>query len=606
MNNRINNLNLARKWRSRNFDEIIGQEISVKILKNSIYLEKLFPVYLFAGQRGCGKTSTARVLGAAINCQNLKNFRENPTQYSIPCLECNSCKSMAAGNHPDFIEIDAASNTGVENVRQILESCSYMPILGTKKIYLIDEAHMLSKAAFNAFLKVLEEPPKTAMFILATTEIQKFPQTVLSRCFQVIFKSIDNNSLKSHLKEICSKENINIQDNSLDIIIQESQGSARDAINLLERIRFNEENITPKSILKVLGKVSEKELLDIFDFLIAQNSKNLLNYLISINFNTIDAQNLWDMLIQICRCLIWVKFETNNLPIYINNKEKLKELADKCSINRLNAILQLLWSQEDIFFKTHQKSIFLETVLLQICQQENLKNIKELINLCKSTNFALCNQESQTNYVEQATENNILNKIDIEQEVDQKIKNQEPDKVIELSHSHNNNNNNKPYNKTWQVFLDKISELNDPLLTTILNQAKLINFDEENKLINIALSSDSNFFKDKLEETKEQWSKIILENFDQKFTNLNFIQQINNNNKQEIKTDIKQEIKTDIKQENKQTNNITNKKFTNYINSNSNKFFEKKSNNYLKITNMQDWPKASLITKYFPGKIKKI
>ncbi|MFA5074756.1 MAG: DNA polymerase III subunit gamma/tau [Candidatus Babeliales bacterium] len=589
MNEQISNLNLARKWRSRNFDEIIGQEIPVKILKNSIYLEKLFPVYLFAGQRGCGKTSTARVLGAAINCQNLKKFQENPAQFSIPCLECHSCKSMASGNHPDFIEIDAASNTGVENVRQILESCSYMPILGTKKIYLIDEAHMLSKAAFNAFLKVLEEPPKTALFILATTEIQKFPSTVLSRCFQVIFKSINNNSLKQHLKEICSKENIDIEENALNIIIQESQGSARDAINLLERIRFNKENITADSVLKVLGKISEKELFDIFDFLIAQDSKNLLNYLISISFDTRDAQNLWDMLIQTCRSLIWVKFETANLPVYINNKEKLKEIANRCSINRLNAILQILWFQEDIFLRTHQKSIFLETVLLQICQQENLKDLKELIALC-STNLTAT---QQLNYTEQTAESNNFDKTNIEQ-IDQKIKTQEPEKIIEVKQTNYSNT-------SWQIFLDKISQLNDPLLTTILNQAKFLNFDTENKLINIALSNNSNFFKNKLEETKELWTKAILEVFNQKFTNMNFTQIIQDN-----KQDSKKEVKPEIKQENTQftniNNNITNKNFTkNSINNTSSN-----SKNYFKITNMQDWPKVSLITKYFPGKIKKI
>jgi len=165
------NLNLARKWRPKTFDDIVGQEISVRMLKNGLYLKKFFPVYLFAGQRGCGKTSTARVFASAINCQNLENFQNNPTSNKLPCLECESCKSMLQANHPDFIEIDAASHTGVENVRQILESCTYKPIFGQKKIYLIDEAHMLSKAAFNAFLKVLEEPPSSALFILATTEI---------------------------------------------------------------------------------------------------------------------------------------------------------------------------------------------------------------------------------------------------------------------------------------------------------------------------------------------------------------------------------------------------------------------------------------------------
>ena len=200
MNKTKNNLNLARKWRPENFDQIIGQDIPIRMLKNGLYLKKFFPVYLFAGQRGCGKTTSARVFGAAINCENLELFQKNPKENSLPCLKCNSCQSMLQANHPDFIEIDAASHTGVENVRNILEACSYMPIFGRKKIYLIDEAHMLSKAAFNAFLKILEEPPSSVLFILATTELQKFPQTVLSRCFQIAFKAVDNNSIKKRLK----------------------------------------------------------------------------------------------------------------------------------------------------------------------------------------------------------------------------------------------------------------------------------------------------------------------------------------------------------------------------------------------------------------------
>ncbi|MFH1644148.1 MAG: DNA polymerase III subunit gamma/tau [bacterium] len=198
MNTNNSNLNLARKWRPKTFNEIVGQNIPIKTLLNGLYLKKFFPVYLFAGQRGCGKTSSARIFAAAINCQNLKKFQEDPKE-KIPCLECESCQPMLKNNHPDFIEIDAASHTGVDNVRQILENSSYMPLAGNKKIYLIDEAHMLSKAAFNAFLKVLEEPPSTVLFILATTEIHKIPETVLSRCFQVIFRPINSDDLKKHL-----------------------------------------------------------------------------------------------------------------------------------------------------------------------------------------------------------------------------------------------------------------------------------------------------------------------------------------------------------------------------------------------------------------------
>ena len=180
-------LNLTRKWRAQYFDQIIGQDLSVKMLKNSLYRGHFFLFICFAGQRGTGKTSMARVFAAAINCQVLPLFQKDPKSNIMPCMQCASCLAMHAGKHPDFIEIDAASHTGVDNVRQIIDSAAFLPLMGQKKIYLIDEAHMLSKAAFNAFLKILEEPPMSALFILATTDPQKIIDTVRSRCFQVCF-----------------------------------------------------------------------------------------------------------------------------------------------------------------------------------------------------------------------------------------------------------------------------------------------------------------------------------------------------------------------------------------------------------------------------------
>lgn len=179
------NLNLTRKWRSKQFDQVVGQDLSVKILKNSLYKGYLFPVYLFSGQHGCGKTSVARIFASAINCELLSTFQKDPQSTKIPCLICASCKAMGGNNHPDFFEIDAASHTGVDNIRMIIDSSSLLPLMGKTKIYLIDEAHMLSKAAFNAFLKILEEPPASVVFILATTDIDKIIDTVKSRCFQL-------------------------------------------------------------------------------------------------------------------------------------------------------------------------------------------------------------------------------------------------------------------------------------------------------------------------------------------------------------------------------------------------------------------------------------
>jgi len=372
-----NDLNLARKLRPKNFEEIIGQDLSINTLKNSLFLKKLFPVYLFSGQRGCGKTSTARVFGAALNCKNLSNFQADAKAHIVPCLTCESCIAMLEGNHPDFVEMDAASHTGVDSVRQIIESSTYIPLIGAQKLYLIDEAHMLSRAAFNAFLKILEEPPHATTFILATTEIQKIPDTVRSRCFQILFNPVEQNKLVDHLKNICEQEKIEIEPDALKLLTQENDGSVRDTINTLEQVRFSGEKITCNLILKSLGKISETQMLALIEKIMEKNPKGLIEHLNSIQFESLSAKNMWATLAKALRSLLWIKYEVKGSN---NNREPYEKVAEKISINRLHALMQILWSQEQIFLKTLQKHLFLETTLVSMCNQVEIGNLLELVN----------------------------------------------------------------------------------------------------------------------------------------------------------------------------------------------------------------------------------
>jgi DNA polymerase III subunit gamma/tau len=604
MNQTQQNLNLARKWRPKTFDNIVGQEISVRMLKNSLYLNKLFPVYLFAGQRGCGKTSTARVFGAAVNCKNLEQFRQKPTKCSIPCLECESCKSMLQTNHPDFIEIDAASHTGVENVRQILESCTYMPLVGTKKIYLIDEAHMLSKAAFNAFLKILEEPPASALFILATTEIHKFPETVLSRCFQVVFKSIQNTDLKEHLKNICQNEEIKIEERVLDILIQETEGSARDAINLLERVRFSEQEVTVDSLLHVLGKISESELFNLFNTILEQDAQKLLATLCSENLQHVNPQTLWTMLVQLCRTLLWVKFDTPQLPIYFNDIQGLNNLAQKCSLNRLNAIMQLMWSQEELFLRTPNKQVFLETVLLQIAQQVNIANIQDLLKHSK-TNHSISEQKATNRFTSftpspHPTQIAKPQSITIPEQKPQEPQNQPKKQKENIAPP------TTQAQSSWQGFLAKITEIQDPFLLSIFTQAKFIKQDSEKKVVVISLSNNSTFFTDKIKDSENLWMAAFKQAFDG-YTGFNF--QVSKNPPPSPTKPSSIHTTTPDRQINRPTTppppprggyapTVRKQGF-----SSRGKNFENVE--YVNISNIEQWPKANLITKYFPGKIRK-
>jgi DNA polymerase III subunit gamma/tau len=239
---------LARRYRSGTFDEVVGQQHIAQTLKKAIETDRLAHAYLFCGTRGTGKTSMARILAKALNCQKAKG----PTDE--PCGKCDSCLSIARGDDIDVIEIDAASNTGVDNVREIIENSRYRPARSRFKVYIIDEVHMLSKSAFNALLKTLEEPPEHVKFILATTEPEKVLPTILSRCQRYDFRNISSREIAGHLKNISKQEKIDADDDALALVARAGNGSMRDALSLLDRLlSLGEKHLTAKMIEQMLG-----------------------------------------------------------------------------------------------------------------------------------------------------------------------------------------------------------------------------------------------------------------------------------------------------------------------------------------------------------------
>lgn len=368
-------LNLTRKWRSKNFQEVIGQSLAIRILQNSLYLKQFFPVYLFAGQRGCGKTSTARIFAAAVNCARLAEFQQDPRKVSIPCLTCPSCLAMSKSQHPDFIEIDAASHTGVDNVRNIIDASSFLPLLSSKKIYLIDEAHMLSKAAFNAFLKILEEPPMSVIFILATTDMQKILETVKSRCFQIFFDPVDTQVITDHLEKICSVENIPADATGLAVIAQEAGGSVRDAINLLEQVRFATKKISKESVLSILGHIDESALFELFEKIVSQDVHELLQFCSSLEKYELSIEYLWAQLTELVYDAILIQYHVSARR-FIDLPLDMKQSIEKISIAQLIRLFGILCSQEQNLARTTKKLRFLEMVLLQY-MQETVQDFKK-------------------------------------------------------------------------------------------------------------------------------------------------------------------------------------------------------------------------------------
>ncbi len=472
-------LNLARKWRSKKFEEIVGQELSIRMLKNSLYLQQYFPVYLFSGQRGCGKTTTARVFAAALNCEELPLFQKKPQQHIVPCLQCHSCKAMEEMRHPDFIEIDAASHTGVDHVRTLIDSAALLPLMGHKKIYLIDEAHMLSKAAFNALLKILEEPPVSVIFILATTDSQKIIDTVQSRCFQLFFRPVAMEILQERLREICLQESIAFEENGLSLIIKRTEGSVRDALNLLEQVRFSTKKVTHEAVLEVLGFIDDTALLALFESVVTASLPTLLHTIAELRWERYSASIIWTRLLELIRAAVWIKYEVAPLS-FVEHHATLKKLVALSTPAQLTALLHVMYEHELLFTKTTAKHDFIEMVLIQMCQRTPKSD---------SETGGMSSPSSQPPIMTPRTTASPATQEEQEDQEEDEEEDDAPDTLI----------------VQWKQFVDRVAALNDPLLHSIFTQGILKKHDGERKVVEVEFSKELSFFNDLLADTQHDW-----------------------------------------------------------------------------------------------------
>jgi DNA polymerase-3 subunit gamma/tau len=495
-------LNLARKWRSKSFDRIVGQDLLIRMLKNSLFLGQYFPVYLFAGQRGCGKTTTARVFAAAVNCERLADFRKQPKEFSIPCLECASCQAMAAGKHPDFIEIDAASHTGVDNIRQIIDAASLLPLMGQKKIYLIDEAHMLSKAAFNALLKILEEPPMSVLFILATTDPQKIIETVRSRCFQLFFKPIETVSLYNHLVHVCEQENIKFVEDGLYAIIRESEGSARDALNLLEQVRFSSSVVSKQNVLAVLGHVDDAHIIKLLEIVLSKSPHDFIQYLHDISFESVSAEFIWNRLIDVVRAALWAKYGVQ-VTQFSEHQSALKRLVNQCTGQQLNAILHALYEHESLFLKTKSKHACMEMILLQMLYKKNSNDDSGRSSLAQASVAA----------DEPEFEDDEFDEDEDEQEDDDDLEEEEVQQVSSFEQGVAQGATDTHGLPAWDLFAQAAAQYCDPLLGSVIRQGRFINYDAAAQTVEVVFAKDFLFFKDMLDESQATWLPMMQRSF---------------------------------------------------------------------------------------------
>ena len=362
-----------RKFRPTKFSEIVGQEHIKRTLKNQIISNRVGHAYLFNGGRGTGKTSTAKILARAVNCLNL--------QDGEPCNECEICKAAINGSLTDIIEMDAASNNSVEDIRSIREAVNFLPTKAKYRVYIIDEVHMLSTGAFNALLKTLEEPPEHVKFILATTEPQKLPATILSRCQRFEFKRIDDDDIIKGLKVVCSESKIDIEEDALRLIAILAEGGMRDALSILERCNQDrEEKITIDKIKELVGIPKITLIRELIEAIIDSNVEKAIEVTENILEVGNDINNLiWEMIKYVKDILLYKS--TGKMEIYNNEeKEDIKRISEKILKQELIDLICNLSEIENKVKLSTQKIIILQTGIIKLCNKVKTENNNNQIN----------------------------------------------------------------------------------------------------------------------------------------------------------------------------------------------------------------------------------
>ncbi len=367
---------LYQKYRPQRFDDLVGQVSIVKTLKQALITNRIAPAYLFSGPRGTGKTSSARILAKSLNC--LKSEKATIE----PCGMCNLCIEISKGAALDVIEIDAASNTGVDNIRELIEKAQFAPVQARWKVYVIDECHMLSSAAFNALLKTLEEPPLRTVFVLATTDPQKLLQTILSRCQRFDFRRIPSNLLINHLEMIAKEEKIEIDKESIKLIAERSEGGLRDAERLLDQLSLLDPPIKLLSIYELLGEIPENELINLAYSLATNDPTKLLKICRRLIDDGKEAINILQGLTSILRDLVIIKALPNGSRLCNISDESLKTLRTIVEDLSMDSILNwqhfLKGSESQIRFSL-QPRLWLEVILLGLLSVNNEKIQSDII-----------------------------------------------------------------------------------------------------------------------------------------------------------------------------------------------------------------------------------
>ncbi|QXE19358.1 DNA polymerase III subunit gamma/tau [Clostridium sp. 001] len=494
---------LYREWRPKTFSDVVGQDHITVTLKNQILNHRIAHAYLFSGTRGTGKTSTAKILAKAVNCLNL--------QDGEPCNECEMCKKINAGISIDVIEMDAASKRRLEDIKDVIENVKYPPQEGKYKVYIMDEVHMLTQEAVNAFLKTLEEPPLNVIFILATTDPQKLPVTILSRCQKFDFRRIKSSEIFNRLRCIVSEQGIFADDRSLNLIARICDGAMRDALSILDQaISMGNGKVEYDDVVNMLGLVTNENLLKLTDSIIEKNVESSMRVIDDIVLSGKDIFNFIKDLIIHLRNLLMVKVSNNPEDVLDMSEENinlLKDQAQKIRVEEIMRDIRILQDAQEQSKWTKQSRIYLELSAIKMCKIEYdtskeviLARLNRLEEALRQGKIKISNEKINSKVEKETVPKKIEDTHRESSTEEHKTKNSSSNDEVQIANKENiySKITLDIVKKSWKDILESLKSKHQMVLFAALTTGKVVTC--EKGIITIEYGKEYAFHKQRLEK----------------------------------------------------------------------------------------------------------
>lgn len=515
---------LYREWRPRTFYDVVGQEHITTTLKNQILNNRIAHAYLFCGTRGTGKTSTAKVFAKALNCLNLKDGE--------PCNECEMCTKINEGLAIDVTELDAASNNGVDKIRDIIDDVKYPPQEARYKVYIMDEVHMLSAGAVNAFLKTLEEPPNNVIFILATTDPQKLPITILSRCQRFDFKRINNSDITARLRKIVNDQNVLADERSLNLIARVSDGAMRDSLSILDQaISMGNGNVDYNTVVGMLGLVTNDHLFNLVNAVIQKSVEKSIEIIEDVIYSGKDIYLFIKDLIAHYRNLLMVKVTNNPEEVLDMSEENIaliKEQGARLRAEEIMRCIRILQEAENNAKLSKQARLYCELAVIKMCKIEYdtsnevmLTRLNKLEESLRNGSIKVSTESKEVAQISSSKPTNTISNNKIVKEIYSNGENssENPDSKITIN----------DIKKSWKDIIERFKARREMIISSLIMMGKPV--DCSNGIITVEFDSQNEFAKNRLSESKNRdvINDVFFEIFKEK-VKVNFVVQSDYNN----------------------------------------------------------------------------